>query len=161
MLRLDDDRHAVGLQRLHQRVGDLAGELLLELRAARVGLDEPRELAQPDDAPVRDVADGGDAVERHEVVLADAVERDVLQDHHLVVARPRSRRSGSSVGSMRRPSNSSAYMRATRSGVPSRPSRAGILADGLDDLSHGALNPLQVNGPGQLRNVAYLFDSHC
>ena len=36
-----------------------------------------------------------------------------------------------------------------------------ILADGLDDLAHGALNPLQVNGPGQLRNVAYLFDGHC
>ena len=49
--------------RLHQRVRDLPCELLLELRPPRVALDEAGQLAHADDPAVRDVADGGDAME--------------------------------------------------------------------------------------------------
>ena len=61
------------IEPLHQQVGDLGGQALLHLRAARVDLDEPRELGQPGDPAVLagDVADVRHPVERQEVVLAE------------------------------------------------------------------------------------------
>ena len=74
VLALDDDDHAARLQDLHQRVGDLRGQPLLHLRAAGVDVDQPGQLRQAGDLAVggRDVADVGDADERHQVVLAAA-----------------------------------------------------------------------------------------
>ena len=48
--RLDDDAHALGLQALHQEVGDLLGQALLDLEPAGVHLDDARDLGQADDA---------------------------------------------------------------------------------------------------------------
>ena len=48
-------------------------------------LDHPRQLAQAEHAAVGHVADVGVAHEREEVVLADAVEGDVADEHDLVV----------------------------------------------------------------------------
>ena len=67
-------------------VGDLLGELLLHLQALGVHVDHARELAQADDAAVRDVRDVRLADEGHHVVLAVAVELDVAHQHELVVA---------------------------------------------------------------------------
>ena len=85
MFSLNDDCNAVRLQSAHDRLGYLAGELLLDLRAASEAFDNARQLADANDAPVRYIADMGLAVEREEVVFAHAVERNVAQDHHLVV----------------------------------------------------------------------------
>ena len=74
-----------GLEPLHEEVGDLLGQPLLDLEPARVHLDDPRDLRQPDHAPVRDVGDVGVAEERQQVVLAQRVERDVPHDDHLRV----------------------------------------------------------------------------
>ena len=71
-----------------KRVGDLGGQPLLHLRAAGVEVDQPGELGQPGDLAVvvGDVTDVRLAVEADQVVLADGVQRDVLDQHHLVVA---------------------------------------------------------------------------
>ena len=65
---------------------DLHGEPLLHLEPAREHLDEARDLREPDDAAVRDVRDVDAPEERQQVVLAQAVEVDVLHEDHLVVA---------------------------------------------------------------------------
>ena len=87
MLGLHDDDHPAGFEDPHQGVGDLGGHPLLDLRAPGVDVDEPGQLGQPGDLPleVGGVADVGHAVEGHQVVLAEAVDLDVLDDHHLVV----------------------------------------------------------------------------
>ena len=75
------------MQLLHQSVGDLRGQALLHLRPLRKGVHKARELRQPADAPVgrRDVRHMRHAEERHEMVLAHGVERDVAHEHHLLV----------------------------------------------------------------------------
>ncbi len=70
---------------LAERLGDLVGQPFLHLQAAREDLDEARDLAQPDDAALRDVGDVASAEERQQVMLAETVEVDVLDDHHLVI----------------------------------------------------------------------------
>ena len=52
MLALDDDDDALHVQLLHERVGDLGGEALLDLRATREQVDEAGDLGQAGDAAV-------------------------------------------------------------------------------------------------------------
>src|SRR6478752_7000600 len=87
VLGLDDDDDALDVEVLDHRVGDLGREALLHLGAPGVDLDEAGELRQPGDPPVlaRDVAHVRHPVERHEVVLARAVELDVPHDDELLV----------------------------------------------------------------------------
>ena len=69
-----------------EEFGDLLGQPLLDLEPPGIHLDDARDLRQPDDAAARDVGDGRGAEERQQVVLAQRVERDVLDDDHLAVA---------------------------------------------------------------------------
>src|SRR2546426_1332706 len=48
MARLDHDADTPGRQDGAQRLGDLPGQLLLDLQPVREDLDEPRDLAEPD-----------------------------------------------------------------------------------------------------------------
>jgi hypothetical protein len=57
----------------------------LDLKVSGEELDDPRELGQAQDAFGGDVADMRDAMERHEVVLAQRMERDVAGEDELVV----------------------------------------------------------------------------
>ena len=66
-------------------VPDLDGQPLLDLQAAGVGLDDAGNLAQAGDLAIGDVGDVGLADEGQEVVLAGAVELDVLDQDHLLV----------------------------------------------------------------------------
>src|SRR5204863_2649267 len=59
---------------------DLVGEPLLDLETSREDVDEPWDLAQTHDLAVRDVGDVALAEERQQVVLAEAVEVNVLDD---------------------------------------------------------------------------------
>ena len=70
---------------MHEQVGDLFGHPFLHLRAVRQGLHHAGQFAQAQHAAVRQVADVGVAHEREEVVLADAVEGDVADEHDLVI----------------------------------------------------------------------------
>jgi hypothetical protein len=65
-------------------MGDLFGEPLLDLQAAREQIDQPRQLAHPHHTTVGNVADVATTEERQQVVLAKAVQLDVAGDHHVV-----------------------------------------------------------------------------
>ena len=64
---------------------DLVRQPLLDLQAPAEHIDEPRNLAQADHAGTGNVGDVALAEKRQQVVLAQAVEVDVLDDHHLAV----------------------------------------------------------------------------
>jgi hypothetical protein len=83
---LDDDRDAARLQHVVDRVGDLRRQLLLDLQPARIGIHDPRKLADADDAPVRQIGDVRAPDDRHHVVLAMAFHPDVAEQNDLVVA---------------------------------------------------------------------------
>ena len=86
VLRLDDDADTLRAGLGHDGVRDLLGHPLLDLEAAREHVDDARELGDAEDLPLRDVADRALPVKRQEVVLAERVELDVLEDHHMVGA---------------------------------------------------------------------------
>ena len=52
VLALDDDDDAARLEDAHERVGDLRGEPLLDLRPLGEDVDQPGELGQPGDPAV-------------------------------------------------------------------------------------------------------------
>src|SRR5438552_974891 len=83
--RLHDDTDTPGGERLVERLGDLPGQLLLELQAVREDLDEARDLAQTDDLAIWQITHVDVPEERQHVVLAQTVEVDVLDHDHLVV----------------------------------------------------------------------------
>src|SRR6185295_15079496 len=85
MLRLDDDADALRVDRVHDARRDLGRETLLHLQAAGEHLEEPRELAQPEDAVARDVGDVRLPEERQQVMLAEREEVEILQHDHLGV----------------------------------------------------------------------------
>ena len=68
-------------------VGDLGGQPLLHLGAPGVDVDQPGQLGQAGHPPVLtgDVAQVRDTVERHQVVLAGAVDLDVAHQDELGV----------------------------------------------------------------------------
>ena len=82
MLGLDNHDHSGWVQLLHQRFCYLSGEAFLNLRAFGQPIDQPGELGKSRDFSVfpGDVPDVRVAKERHQMVLAGGVERDV--SHH-------------------------------------------------------------------------------
>src|SRR3954468_7425128 len=82
MARFDHHAHALGVDRLHHHLGDLLGEALLKLEPARKHIHQSRELAYTEDTAVGDIADMAAAEKREHVMLAEAIELDVLHDHH-------------------------------------------------------------------------------
>ena len=86
VLRLDDHRHAARIEHLLDRVGDLRGQLFLDLQPLGIGVDQPGQLADAHHAPVRQIGHVGAPDDRHHVVLAIALQPDVAQQHDLVVA---------------------------------------------------------------------------
>ena len=84
---LDDDDHPARRQRRVKRVRDLRGQPLLHLWPLGVEVDEPSELRQAGNPPVGvgDVADVRHPVPGHQVMLAHRVDRDVPDDHELLV----------------------------------------------------------------------------
>ena len=61
------------------------GQPLLHLQPAAEDVDEPRNLAEADHLVARNVGDVALAEKRQQMMLAQAVEIDVLDDHHLAV----------------------------------------------------------------------------
>ena len=66
-------------------LGNLLRQPLLNLQPPREDIDDSRHLAQPDYLVPRQIGHVHFAVERQHVVLAEAEELDILDDHHLVV----------------------------------------------------------------------------
>ena len=84
--RLDHDPDAARLQDRLDGIGDLGGQLLLNLQAPGEHIDHASELADPNHAVVRQIADVGTADDRRHMVLTMRPEIDVAENDHLVVA---------------------------------------------------------------------------
>ena len=135
---LHDHAHAPRLEALHQEVGDLLGHPLLDLQAARVHLDDPRDLRQPDHPAPRDVGHGGRPEERQQVVLAQGVERDVLDDDHLAVVDIEDRAVDQPLRVDVVAGGQLGVHPVNRPGVPASPCRSGSSPISTQDLAHGA-----------------------
>src|SRR5262245_38309881 len=84
--RFDEDAHAVRLNDVHDRVGDLVAQPLLHLQPPGEYFNDARQLGEADDAAIGDVGDVGPAEEREQMVLTERIKLDVPhQDHALVV----------------------------------------------------------------------------
>ncbi|GAA3164208.1 hypothetical protein GCM10020255_048870 [Rhodococcus baikonurensis] len=88
MLGFDDDDGSTGVELAHQSIRDLTGQAFLNLRTLGVQIDDTRELRQTGDLArlSGDVANVGDAVEGHQVVLARREHRNVSHEHQFLVA---------------------------------------------------------------------------
>jgi hypothetical protein len=84
LLGLDDDDGTARSQGPIERVGDLCGESLLELRPAGEALDQVHYLREPNDALLWNVRDVGPAHEGEQVMLAHARKRQVPQQDRVV-----------------------------------------------------------------------------
>lgn len=83
---LHDNRDTLGLEDLHDSIGHLLGQALLDLQSAREQVGNARQLANSNHGVAGDVADMHLAREGHQVVLAHAKDLNVLDDHHFVMA---------------------------------------------------------------------------
>lgn len=80
---IKNDKHALRIEPMLERVGDLLGEALLQLRARRQRLDDPRKATKADYSCRRHVGEVRGADEGQQMVLADGAELDVAQEHEL------------------------------------------------------------------------------
>ncbi len=85
MLGLDHNGHAPGAGHLLDRLGDFAGEVFLDLQAAGIHVDDPRDLGQAQHLAVGQIGDMRLADEWQHVVFAQRVQLDVLHQHHFAV----------------------------------------------------------------------------
>src|SRR3546814_1064154 len=77
---------AARVQDAVEGVGDLVRHALLDLQAPRIGVHQARELGDPHHALAGQVGDVGNAADRGHVVFAGGAQRDVAQQHDVVVA---------------------------------------------------------------------------
>ena len=80
---LDHDRHPAGCSASHERVGDLGGELFLDLQPAREDVDDARDLGEADHFAIGDVGDVRFADEGQQMMFAHRIKLDVFHHHDL------------------------------------------------------------------------------
>src|SRR5487761_94683 len=83
---LDDHADALWADASLNGLRDLVRQPLLNLQPPRVHVHQPRHFAQADHLFRRNVRDMASAEERKQVMLAQAIHFDVLDDHHFVIA---------------------------------------------------------------------------
>ena len=150
---LHDHRHPLGTEVVHEQVGDLFGHPFLYLRAMRQGLHNAGQLAQAEDSAVGQVADVSVAHEWKKVMLADAVEGDVADEHDLVVF------FGERLAKMhlRIGVQPAEHLRIHAGHAARRfqePLAIGVLAYGQQDLSHSPFDAGMVDGAAGRRTVS-------
>src|SRR5215470_20350162 len=84
MARLDHYSRSNSTNRVHDLLRDLLGEPLLELQPSRIHVDHAGQLGNSEHLSARNVTDVATAEERQDVVLAQAIDLDVLHNHHAV-----------------------------------------------------------------------------
>ena len=82
---LDHHAHPTGSQHFLHRGGDLLGQPLLHLEPPGKHLHQARQLGEPHNLSIRDVGHVGLAEKRQQVMLAETVELDVADHHHVFV----------------------------------------------------------------------------
>ncbi len=85
MATLDNDTDPAWCDDGIDRLRDLPSHPFLKLKPVGVSVDQARQLAQPYDPAVGNIADVRAPKERKQMVLTQAKKRDVLDDDHVVV----------------------------------------------------------------------------
>ncbi len=85
MLGAHDHRYTTRLQHRFDRFGDLHGHFLLNLQAASIGFDDPRQLADADDPLMRQISHMCSPDDGNHMMFAMADEGNITQDDHLIV----------------------------------------------------------------------------
>ena len=85
MLRLQENHNPLGLEFIHERIRNLGGQPLLELKALGIDLQGPGNLAEPYHLAVGDIGDRRRPVKGEHVVFTEGIEGDVLLHHQVVV----------------------------------------------------------------------------
>ena len=79
------DGHSQGFESVHDAVPDLDCQPFLDLEPARVGLDNPGDLAEAGDLAVRNIRHVTFADEGQHMMLAHRIQFDILHQNHLLV----------------------------------------------------------------------------
>lgn len=82
VLGFDDDADTLGLQDGFQCIADFLPHPFLDLEPSSEHIDDPRDFAEADDVLMRDVPHMDLAEEGEQVMLAEAEEFDIFDDHH-------------------------------------------------------------------------------
>jgi alanyl-tRNA synthetase len=136
---------SLGVKLLHQGVGDLRGEPLLDLQALGITLHESGQFAQAHDLAVGQVGHVRPAGEGHQVMLADGVKLNVAQQNDFVVplVEDRFQVAAGILGH-------SAKEFGVSAGHAGRGFQetfaAGVFTDGGENLAHGPLDARQIDG---------------
>jgi hypothetical protein len=85
VLRFDDDGNSAGVNFLIDRFRDLRGQPFLNLQTSGEHVNQPRNFAQADHAPVRYVPDVAFTEKRKQVMFAQTEKLNVPDDDHLVI----------------------------------------------------------------------------
>ena len=83
MLCLDNDGRSGSASLIDDGLGDLLGQILLNLHAAREYIHDASDLGQPDYFALGNIGHVAFADKGQHMVLAHGVQFDVLHDHHL------------------------------------------------------------------------------
>ena len=84
MLSLHEHNRSLGSEIIHEGVGNLCTQLLLQLQTTGIDFNRASELRQTRHATVRDIADRSLAIKRQQMMLAQRVKRDVALDNQVV-----------------------------------------------------------------------------
>src|SRR3990172_133370 len=152
--RLDDHPPALGVEPIFDEVGDLLGHALLDLEPPCEHLDDARQLREADHLVARDVRHGRLAEEREEVVLAERVELDVLDDHHLGVLDLEDGAVEESIRIDVVTGQELAVHPVDATGGLEQPRAVRILADLAQDLADGLLDPAIARDDDHFRRLA-------
>jgi hypothetical protein len=142
---LDDHPNPFWLQFGHDQVGKPFGHALLDLRPTRNHVNDSGQFRQPNDTPIRDVANVRLPGKREQVVFAATRKLDVLDQDHLI------RRLGEGFPEVDRrievePSeNLGVHPRDPVRGFP-EPFTIGVFPDGEQYLSHCSTNAIVIDG---------------
>src|SRR5215203_3830235 len=71
------------MEDVHESIGDLRGEVFLNLKSTRKHVDDPRHLGESDNLALRNIGNVRLPNERQEMMLAHRVKLDVLHEHNL------------------------------------------------------------------------------
>ncbi len=86
MARIDHHSHAARAEHAVERVGDFRRQPFLDLQAPAIGLNQTRELGNPDHAFARHISDMHAAADGRHVMLARAFKRNVTQYYDIIIA---------------------------------------------------------------------------
>ena len=84
MLSFHEHNRSLGSEIIHEGVGNLRTQLLLQLQTAGINLNRASKLREPCDTAVGDIANGSLAIKRQQMMFAQRVERDVALDNQIV-----------------------------------------------------------------------------